>query len=310
MFLKSQIEEVDTSNLPPPDIQSCGRKVVSDAQRARMKLLYEQGLSTWKIGSLFGYKNVCVINNLKKAGMVLRNRSDTNKTISVNRDYFREIDTHTKAYLLRLFYADGNVSKDSFTLALQEPDKYLVEAIAKEIEFTGELGFRPPRGLGKQNMWVLRIHDQTFCDRLRKLGVVPRKTSKVSFPYFISKDFYWSFLHGLFDGDGCVSFDGDKTFGANIAGSPYIIPQIAQLVQQELGIHMNVRNPKGSQGWICTCSRIMALRFLASVFKDPKNFFMTRKYDKFIAYLSKYKNGHRMKKFNPILAPIATQYLK
>ena len=148
MYLKpATLPSFSPEEIPAPKLGPNGRKLVSDEQRQFMVKLYtEHGLSTWKIGKIMGYLNVCVINNLKKAGLQLRTRCDAAKMLDVRRDYFQEIDTHNKAYLLGLFYADGNVHKDTFTIALKEPDKYMIEAIAKEFGMSGKIGCRPRRG--------------------------------------------------------------------------------------------------------------------------------------------------------------------
>lgn len=311
MFIKAQSSFVPPFPLPEPIILANGRHIVSDEQRTCMKILYEQhNLSTWKIGKFFGYKNVCVINNLKKMGVVLRNRSDANKTIAVNRSYFQQIDTHTKAYLLGLIYADGNVYKDSFTLALQSPDKPLLEKIATEIGYGGSLSFRKRQKINYQDVWALRVHDREFCDTLKKLGVVERKTSKVSFPYFLNPQFYWSFLHGLLDGDGCVSLCDNLTrFSGSITGSPIIIPQIAQFVKSAIGIHMYTQKRKNSNGWVCVVSSISALEVLSHIFKDSKNFCLKRKISRFLMAVNYYLQHNRFYKNAERIRKITNQYL-
>jgi hypothetical protein len=301
------------NEIPKPKVLSSGRKIVTDEQRVFMKSLYEkQGLSSWKIAAILGYKNVCVINNLKKAGVVMRNRSDANKTISVNRDYFKEIDTPIKAYLLGLFYADGNVSKDSFTIALQEPDKYLLEEIAKEIEYDSELQFRPKENNRCQNMFVLRVHDKLFCTNLRKWGVVPRKTSILSFPYFLNESLYPSFLHGLLDGDGCVYIGTrERYLCVNMAGSPTIIKQIAIVLKQKLGIHTSPRSAKHSRGWFLTCSNMVAVKMLDYIYSDANPICLERKKSKFITALRYYRDRNfcSRKRSKVIIDEVAPKYL-
>ena len=246
-------------------------------------------------------------------GVSLRNRSDANKTIEVNRLYFKQIDTHTKAYLLGLIYADGNVCKDSFTLALQEPDKPLLEKIAIEIGYKGLLRFRKRQKPNRQDIWVLRVHDREFCESLRKLGVVDRKTSKLNFPYFLDPIFYWSFLHGLLDGDGCVCIykrcDGSSILTGSIAGSPFIIPQIAQFVKSTLGVHLTATKRKGTNGWCCTANCMSALKFLSYIFKDAKNFCLKRKFLKFQEAVEHYSHHNRFDKFKVLVQNVSNQYL-
>lgn len=278
---------IDPKTVPSPKILSSGRMIVTDEQRYFMKKLYvEYGLSTWRIGKVMGYLNVCVLNNLKKAGVKLRNRSDAAKRLEVKRDYFKDIDTHTKAYLLGLFYADGNIHKDTFTVALQEPDKYLLEDISKELGMTGKLGFRRRRGLGKHNMWALRVYDVEFCSYLRQWGVVPRKTSELKFPTFLKDEFYYSFLHGLFDGDGCVSVTQNNQIRVCLAGSPQITADIRDILISKYGIHGRRYITKNSKGTCLAINGLESVRFLSEMYRCSHSLFsMSRKKDKFIDFL-------------------------
>lgn len=201
------------------------RKLVTQTMRDEMVRRYADGESSWEIGSAMGFLNVCVIKNLNKAGVQLRDRSTAAKTYSVNQNYFKEIDSPTKAYLLGLIWADGNMSKDSFTLALKDSDKPLLESVRTEIGSTGPLNFRKRQERQMSDMWALRVHDKRFCAHLRALGIVERKTSKLRFPAFLPCNLYPMFILGIVDGDGCV---GEKLpkgphLSFNIAGSEQMV---------------------------------------------------------------------------------------
>ncbi len=261
--------------------------MVTDAQRDVMKDLYENhSLSTWKIGKAMGYLNVCVINNLKRAGVEMRNRSDANKTTKINREYFKNVDTPTKAYLLGFFYADGNLYKDSFTIALQERDKYVLEAMAKEMGYTGELNFRKKQAVNKQNMWALRIHDKEFAQTLRNVGIVARKTSKLRLPSFLDTSLMYAFLHGLADGDGCVTRHANRiTF--ILAGAENMIRDVQEFIHRSLGLGLIYQDRPGSKGKTGTLNGINAVRFLYRMYVESKStIWLTRKREKFVDYLN------------------------
>lgn len=289
MFLKPDIQDVQIGSIPPPKLLSSGRKLVTSEQRLFMKDLYlNKGLSTWKIGEIMGYLNVCVINNLRKAGVKLRSRSDANKILAVKRDYFDNIDTHTKAYLLGLFYADGNVHKDTFTIALQEPDKYLLDAIRFELGMTGDLKRRKPTGFGKHHLWALRIYDKEFCSHLRKWGVVPRKTSQLDFPAFLGNDLMHSFIHGLLDGDGCVYIArNDTSLRFSIAGSPKITKGVQKFIHDGSGIKMSWSATKNSRGTVVSTSGKNAVKILEKLYSESKSpFFLHRKKNKYLNFIN------------------------
>ncbi len=285
MFIKSDTIS-PTIEIPPAKLLSSGRKLVTPEQRALMVTLYQDGFSTWKIGEAFGYLNVCVINNLKKAGLTLRNRSDANKTISINREYWDVVDTPTKAYLLGFFYADGNMHNDSFTIALQERDKYVLEDMAKEMGYTGELSFRKKQAPNKQNMWALRIHDKVFAESLRRIGIVARKTSNLEFPKFLDKNLVYAFLHGISDGDGCISVYDKRSLTYSLAGSEQMILDVQQIIKNDLGLDLKFRHITGSKGKTGTLTGRSALTFLHKMYLSGSKFCLSRKKDKFFDFLS------------------------
>lgn len=313
MFTKPEkdISELGIT-IPPPRVLANGRTLVTEEQREMMKWLYEGGYSTWKIAKAFGYLNVCILQNLRKAGVEFRNRSDANKVFEVDRHYFDVMNTHEKAYILGLIYSDGNIHKDSFTLALQEGDEYILEAIKKEWKFNGPITIRKPQKKGYKRMFALRVYDKDFCESLRKLNVFARKTTKVSFPYFLDKKYYRSFLHGLLDGDGCVSFTDRQKLETGIAGSPIILPQIKELLSKEAGINLSVHAAQIGNGWSGKCSSIQGLRLLDYIFSDKKRFFFKRKYDNFLRALSYYLERDRAQhtsKYLPLLEDMADRHL-
>lgn len=302
MYTKPESVDIDPLDIPSPKILSSGRKIVTSEQRDFMVNLYRnRGLSTWKIGKVMGYLNVCVINNLRKAGVKLRNRSDANKTYRVNRDYFAKIDTPTKAYLLGLIYADGNIHKDSFTLALQEPDKYILEVIGKELGWNGTLNFRPRQRENRQDVWALRIYDHEFCSQLRQWGVIPRKTTQLKFPEFLDKSFAYDFIHGLLDGDGCIHISKKSQLFVSLAGAPQMTKDLQKLIADDLGIKTNRRTRDDSKGTVVFMTHRHAIGFLVRMYSRSKcPFFLTRKKNKFIDFLQGKINRHQIRKMNLI----------
>lgn len=149
------------------------------------------------------------------------------KEFNLDIDYFKVIDTPTKAYFLGLIYADGCVytKKDkkngnsySFRISLNEDDGYLIEYLRKElgIKETKKLiyegsfmnsvnGKKYPR----RNMESLAVYRKDFIKNLIDKGVYPNKTYKeLSLPNI---NFISDFIRGYFDGDGCIGVYKTKT---------------------------------------------------------------------------------------------------
>jgi hypothetical protein len=128
-------------------------------------------------------------------------------------NYFNEINTQEKAYILGLLYADGCNSTESRTIniALKEDDLNILIKIKNAIKASQEIKLRK-RSLEKSNigyqrkdMYKLSITDKQISEDLTKWGCVKAKTFKLKFPYFLQKELIKHFIRGYFDGDGCIN---------------------------------------------------------------------------------------------------------
>lgn len=263
------------------------REVTPEEREQMVKWYTEDKLSTWQIATKLGYLNVCVINNLKKTGLILRDRSTAAKTYSVDQDYFKEIDTPVKAYILGLIWADGNMSKDSFTLALKESDKDLLEQIRLEIKSTGPLNFRKMQndGKSKSNMWALRIHDKFFVQNLKDKGVVERKTSKLSYPSFLKEDFDTAFILGVCDGDGCISHTMNPSekfrYRLGFSGSETMMLDLQRIIFNKLACKGYFATREYSKGCTLDYSATQGLSIMNWLYGSKPKFFLARKFDKY-----------------------------
>ncbi len=285
------------------------KRITKEQENEIVKLYTKENQSTWEIAPKFSVLNVCIMKVLKRNGVILRNRSDAAKTYSVDRNYFKLVDTKEKAYILGLIYSDGNVSKDSFTLCFKWNDKYILEIITKELNFTGPLNFRPggknTNNTNRSDAWALRIHDKEFVTSLKNLGVIERKTTQLKFPYWLDKSLWESFILGLLDGDGNISIYKNN-LKTNIAGAPNITNEIKKIVESELGIKSRLYFPVGSNGTIVNFdSSPRSLKFLNWLYNNPPKFFFKRKFEIYKQSLRHFLNSDRSKKNTLSLAIIA-----
>jgi len=182
-----------------------GTKMVSGEERQTMVQLYKEGQTCHEVAAALGRTGRSVLNHLIKAGVARRDSSQCMKQRSVKEDYFRVIDTPTKAYLLGMIYADGNVYRNRFKLSLWEVDEPFLKAVAVELGFDGKLYRYPKRGPKRKDMLALTIYGRAFVQHLRDKGVVDNKTNKLTFPTFLAPELVIHFIHGLLDGDGCIT---------------------------------------------------------------------------------------------------------
>lgn len=125
----------------------------------------------------------------------------------LNEDYFEEINTEEKAYILGFLYADGSVSANKYylTIDISINDKEIIELITKAIHTT------PPKYMYKtikdKQYIKLCIGSKKICSDLINLGCVPNKTFVIEFPSDdqVPSHLLSHFIRGYFDGDGCIT---------------------------------------------------------------------------------------------------------
>ena len=150
-------------------------------------------------------------------------------------NYFENIDSPNKAYLLGLLITDGCVftpkqGTPRIMLQLSKKDKDMVDAFKEE--------HKAPRKItiGKRdNSSSISITSRKMALDLSKYGVIPHKTFCTIFPD-IDKRFYPDFIRGVFDGDGSlvVRKNGRRDFC--ICGTYELLNSIKQILVKELNV--------------------------------------------------------------------------
>lgn len=151
-----------------------------------------------------------------------------------NSDYFKVINTETKAYILGYIVADGSIEKSvrkdrpSKLVRLRfgciTEDDEILQLIQKEIAPDNKFRYYQPKNLNNKQVTILQICDKELIYDLRTLyNIQPRKTYKEDFEFpNIPKEFERDFIRGFIDGDGSI---GDRHFSM-ICNSPKFAEQI------------------------------------------------------------------------------------
>ena len=127
-----------------------------------------------------------------------------NKIYQMNENYFSEINSHEKAYILGFIYADGCVKcgPKRYTLEISQNGerKDVLEKIVKALDSN------IPIKEYITNKFSILFSSKQIAQDLVKLGAVPNKSLILQFPTKeqVPEEFLSSFILGCFDGDGCV----------------------------------------------------------------------------------------------------------
>lgn len=234
---------------------------------------------------------------------VLQDPRGGHNRVSVNHKFFKAW-TPAMAYVLGYIFADGaieDVQKSSRTcyLAILSKDLSILESIKNTINSQHKLYKRSSRLVkypgGKQYLsheaFILRIGSKIIYNDLLKLGVTPRKSLTIPFPD-IPLQFFFHFLRGYFDGDGCLHLKNKKyplvifTSGslAFLKGLSIRLGGLLNIPDQKIYIQqLENRNP---------CYRLRfststSLKILAAMYRElDKAPFLDRKYEIYQRYLA------------------------
>lgn len=256
--------------------------------------LYEMGWSTYKIADEYEYHQSEIYDTLKNKNVEFRDNSHKKRLYSLDENYFKTINSHEKAQILGLFYADGcnmrhpEKGKYTFGLSLTESDKDYLKIILKSMRSNIKL----KRGVKyksdkfeRKPYYYFRIYNKQFCDDLHKLGCVEKKSLILDFPTgkIVSSIYLSSFLLGYFEGDGGLSFCKKKnSFSLSLCGTKNFCNKFKEIIYSKLCISSNIYPNRAKlskvNSYIICISGNEKIKKLLDWLYSNKSFYMKRKY--------------------------------
>lgn len=186
------------------------KKIFNEEQIEFMKQHYKD-MSYKEIANYLGFTERQVRGKINGLGL--------SKLRKIKSDYFSIIDTPLKAYFLGFIFADGylvyNPNRRVYELGieLQEDDKYILDLLNLELGNLNNIYYTPAKKVtiegieaNRKPTYCLRIYSKQIVEDLIQKGIVPNKTHHTSFPK-IQEEYFFDFLRGYIDGDGCYYID-------------------------------------------------------------------------------------------------------
>lgn len=245
--------------------------------------LYESGLSQAKIGEMYNVRHYIIGKILKKCGVAARDDSHKFRKYTLNENYFDDIDTKNKAYILGLLFSDGcnYPPQHRVKLELQEKDKDILDKINNEIQSNKPLAFNNlnAKNANWQNTYRLDITNKHISDRLVELGVVQNKSMILEFPMWLEKSMYSPFLRGYLDGDGHIEW-GNTRF-ITLVGTMQFCQHVKDFCENELSIKCticNTANKDSNTKLLYIHGKQRIKQFLDFVYEDA-DLYIERKYN-------------------------------
>lgn len=187
---------------------------------------YEEGKTIRELGIKYQVSDSVIKRCLLNKGMKTRTNSEAHQKYSLDIDYFKDIDTLDKAYLLGFFCADGWVTdRNEFGIALKASDIDMIYFFQKELKTDKPIIYK-----NNGEAVELRLQNKDVADTLKNYGIVPRKSLIINIEEVIQKaqlneNQIKAFLLGYFDGDGGFTVSKPTQdyptvqYGSNITGT-------------------------------------------------------------------------------------------
>jgi DNA-binding transcriptional regulator WhiA len=254
--------------------------------------LHLSGLSMSQVGKVLGSDAHRLRLAFKKAGIEIQ---DGRRKTNPQHDFFHNIDSEIKAYLLGFFASDGHIEKrnyDSYSLKwdLHEKDVELLHLINEHV------------GNNDYNIHYLKTRDvvgisitsKQIGEDLLALGYDNHKTHTMRRLPVIPESLMHHFLRGYFDGDGSISKSKATSGGWNrcfniVSCYPEILEEIkkylpvSDLIKYYLKTRQDVFGSRPVDSATLSChSRAGIIEIYAYLYNDA-HYFLNRKHEKFLA---------------------------
>ena len=166
---------------------------------------YQNGLSQKASGALVNVSAKVVKRVLEDNGIQIRTQSETRTLFHINNDFFKT-QSREMAYILGLLGSDGCVArnKNLIYIELQRQDKEILEKINLILENERTVSdYITGRGYENSKMY---FYSSEIKKDLAKYYIIPNKTydNNYRFPDLLEEKYYFDYIRGLFDGDGCI----------------------------------------------------------------------------------------------------------
>lgn len=241
---------------------------------------YISGLST----ELISQKYDCAARSVNL--LLRRNKipvNDPTYKISFNREFFDNIDTEEKAYILGYFVADGSNHNDFAYIC--STDLEVLEKIKVAVEYTSELEKCKKSQPHHKQIYRLNMSSTPMCKRLTELGCPRNKSFVTRFPYKneVNDDLLRHYLRGLTDGDGCWHITKPGNIQFSIAGTYDLLVGCQEYFTKN-NIISYIR-PKSSI-FTLHVHRFEHIKRIFHLFYDNATIYMERKYQKALVGLA------------------------
>lgn len=158
---------------------------------------------------------------------------------NLDEEYFYNINTPNKAYILGFIYADGSINKEkNLTITLAEKDIDILLFIKDELNYQGKIHRRIVKN---RIYYTLNITSKKLVISLENNGIIPNKTYLSKSLPIVDEELYNHFLRGIFDGDGSIYKCKNNEYTVCFSSNIYVLEEIKEFLNSIGILTSNIR---------------------------------------------------------------------
>lgn len=166
-------------------------------------------------------------------------KGESSRIYSLDQDFFNQIDTEEKAYILGLIATDGNIFKNIIKIELKRSDKELLQKLRSSFKtdkpIYNSIHFNKMTGIYSEGCCLV-LHSSNLVNSLLKYNLGQRKTLSLN-PDLgsIPKELHKHFWRGVVDGDGCLT-SSPTSLEINLVGTKELLEKFIDEINSLFGI--------------------------------------------------------------------------
>lgn len=192
------------------------------------------------------------------------------------------------AYAVGLLASDGNLSSDERHINLTSKDVEQLDNFKECLSLKSKVGTKSG-GFSDSKYYYIQFSDVSLYDFLIRAGLTPKKSLTLG-SLKIPKKYFFSFLRGSLDGDGCCYAYFDKRWKSSYmiylqfsSASNEHLDWLNSMIENLLGFKGKIK--KATRAFNLTFAKKSSIMLIKSMYKNKNCIALSRKREKISGFI-------------------------